>query len=74
MDGDGEMEELILKIIENSLIGGAFLFLLYQFVTKFTTSQENIVSGLTQITNTLIEVSNSLKTLDDRVKALEEKE
>lgn len=68
------MEELILKIIENSLIGGAFLFLLYQFVTKFTATQESIVQGLTNISETLVKISESLSKLDDRVKALEEKE
>jgi hypothetical protein len=68
------VEELILKIIENSLIGGAFLFLLYQFVTKFTKTQEDIVSGLTQMSTTLVKVSETLNNLDERVKALEEKE
>jgi hypothetical protein len=74
MDGSGKMEELILKIIENSLIGGAFLFLLYQFVTKFTKTQEDIVSGLTSVATTLLKVSETLNNLDERVKALEEKE
>jgi hypothetical protein len=68
------MEELILKIIENSLIGGAFLFLLYQFVTKFTKTQEEIVTGLTNMATTLVKVSETLNNLDERVKALEEKE
>jgi hypothetical protein len=69
-----KMEELILKIIENSLIGGAFLFLLYQFVTKFTKTQEDIVTGLTNMATTLVKVSETLNNLDERVKALEEKE
>lgn len=68
------MEELILKIIENSLVGGAFMFLLYQFVTKFTKTQEDIVTALSGIANTLVQISDSLETLDERVKALEEKE
>jgi hypothetical protein len=75
-----EMDELILKIIENSLVGGAFLFLLYQFTTKFTVSQERIVEGLAEMqkgqlemSNTLSDVSHTLSNLDDRVRALEEK-
>lgn len=68
------MEELILKVIENSLVGGAFLFLLYQFVTKFTATQQSIVSALTTMGETMINISNTLKNLDERVKALEEKE
>jgi hypothetical protein len=67
------MDELIMKIIENSLIGGAFLFLLYQFVTKFTKTQENIVSALAQMSKTMGEMSIYLKSLDDRVKDLEDK-
>lgn len=74
MDGDETMEELILKVIENSLVGGAFLFLLYQFVTKFTKTQEAIVSGLQEISKTQSDISHTLTTLDERVKALEEKE
>lgn len=68
------MDELILKIIENSLVGGAFMFLLYQFVTKFTTTQQDIVSALSEITKTLSTMSNTLSTLDERVRKLEEEE
>jgi hypothetical protein len=68
------MDELIMKIIENSLIGGAFLFLLYQFVTKFTKTQENIVGALAEMSKTMGEMSIYLKSLDDRVKDLEDKE
>lgn len=69
-----QMEELILKIIENSLVGGAFLFLLYQFVTKFTATQERIVTTLTDVSQALTSISSTLEKLDERVKALEEKE
>ena len=63
-----------MKLVENSLVGGAFMFLLYQFVTKFTKTQENIVDGLSDIAKTMHEISTNLKNLDERVKALEEKE
>lgn len=75
------MEELILKILENSLVGGAFLFLLYQFTTKFTVSQEKIVDGLAEMAknqvemvNTMSDISDTLSDLDGRVNALEKKE
>lgn len=74
MAGDGKMEDLILKIIENSLVGGAFLLLLWKFITDFSSSQKGIVDGLTQMSTTLVKVSETLNNLDDRVKALEEKE
>lgn len=72
--GMKQMEELILKIIENSLIGGAFLFLLYQFVTKFTATQQSIVSALNEMTKAMTEMSIYLKRLDERVSELENKE
>lgn len=59
------MEELILKIIENSIVGGAFLYLLYMFTNKFNVTLERIA-------NTLVDVSQSLSNLDSRVKKLEE--
>jgi hypothetical protein len=74
VDGDETMEELIYGILEKSLVGGAFLYLLYQFTTKFTKTQEDIVNGLTKMSETMSEISNTMSTLDERVKALEKKE
>jgi hypothetical protein len=69
-----KVEELILKIIENSLVGGAFILMLWHFLTKFSTTQERIVSGLDNMTERMLEISHTLANLDERVKALEEKE
>jgi hypothetical protein len=58
------MEQVIAGIFEKSLVGGAFLYLLYMFIAKFSVSQEMIVK-------TLGEISQTLSTLDERVKKLE---
>lgn len=58
------MEQLIANLLEKSLVGGAFIYLLYMFITKFSVSQELIVK-------TLGEISHTLSTLDERVKKLE---
>jgi hypothetical protein len=59
------MEELIQGILEKSLVGGAFLYLLYMFTTKFNVTLERIA-------DTLVEVSKSLNNLDERVRKLED--
>lgn len=73
------MEQVIAGILEKTLVGGAFLYLLYKFTSDFSVSQKDIVKGLTQIaggmtkmSKTLVDVSTSLHNLDDRVKKLEE--
>lgn len=59
------MEEVIASILEKSLIGGSFLYMLWMFTNKFNVTLEKIA-------NTLVDVSNSLHNLDERVKKLEE--
>jgi hypothetical protein len=66
------MEEVIYGLLEKSLVGGAFLYLLYMFVTKFSTSQEMIVKEMVKMSKALNNVSNTLSTLDERVRKLEE--
>lgn len=75
------MEELIYGILEKSLVGGAFLYLLYMYTTKFVTTQEKIVDGLldmqkgqVEMSKTMSDISETLSDLDGRVLALEKKE
>lgn len=58
------MENIIASILEKSLVGGAFIYMLYMFVTKFSVTQEKIA-------NTLIKVAKSLDSLDKRMGTLE---
>ena len=75
------LDEMMNIIVEKGIVGGAFLFLLYQFITKFSTSQERIVDGLTKMqegqlkmSETMTDISETLADLDGRVQALEKKE
>lgn len=61
------MEELAFKVLENSVVAGAFLYLLHAFISKFSTSQAKIAETLDRIAETL-------QTLEARVQRLEEKD
>lgn len=65
------MESIIANVIEKSLVGGAFIYLLYMFVTRFSVSQENIVRGLSDIASKMTDISHTLANLDERVRKLE---
>lgn len=61
-----EMERIISGIIENSLIGGAFIYMLYTFLTKFSSTLEGIA-------NTLMKIDSRLNTMEVRINRLEER-
>jgi hypothetical protein len=65
------LEEIIANLAQKSLVDGAFLYLLYHFVTRFSATQDTIVTKMGEISNTLTDVSNTLATLDERVRKLE---
>lgn len=58
-------EQLIATVVEKSLVGGAFIYLLYMFTNKFNVTLEKVA-------DTLVDVSQTLNNLDERVKKLEE--
>lgn len=60
------MEAVIASVIEKSLIGGAFIYMLHFFLTKFSTSLE-------QVTSTLNDISNTMKIMDTRMEGVEER-
>ena len=61
------MEELALKVLENSVVAGAFLYLLHAFISKFSVSQAKIA-------DTLDRIADTLQNLEERVERLETKE
>lgn len=61
------MEELIIKVFENSLIGGAFVYLLW-YITK------NFKEALDKNTLELRNISSTLSHMDKRIEKLEQKE
>lgn len=61
------MEELIARVIEQSIVSGGFLFLLYHVIHK----QEE---RLEQITKVLTQMSQQLSSLQIQVNELERKD
>lgn len=73
------MEQIIAGLIEKSLVGGAFVLLLWKFITDFSKSQRDIVlqmgkmnTQMVKMSGALSDVSNTLSNLDERVRMLEE--
>ena len=60
------MEQLIASLLEKTLVGGAFIYLLHSFVNKQAVT-------LDKIADTLGKVSETLASLEQRVEKLEEK-
>ncbi len=58
------MEQIIAGVIEKSLVGGAFLWLLYQYTTIITKS-------VNQIATTLAKVSSTMTSMDKRMAQVE---
>lgn len=60
------MEEIIASVIEKSLVGGAFLLLLYHYVTRVTTTLE-------KISKTMDKIDMRFEQVEQRITRLEEK-
>ena len=59
------MEEAIIGVLENSLVGGAFVYMLY-YITK------NFKDALDKNTDKLEQISDTLEMMDRRIAKLEE--
>lgn len=58
------MEETIVRMFENSIVGGAFVYLLW-YITK------NFKDALDKNTSMLGDISSTLKDMDKRIAKLE---
>lgn len=58
------MEELIAKIIEQSIVSGGFLFLLYHMVTK----QEKRMDTISEVLGKQLEVMTEMRNDIDELK------
>lgn len=67
------MEQLIANIIEKSLVGGAFVYMLHYFLTKFSASLEKVTTTLNDISNTMQKMDTRMQSVEHRIKRLEEK-
>lgn len=68
-----DMEAIIASVIEKSLVGGAFLYLLHAFVTKFSVTLNDVSITLAQVSHTLLSMDARMGKLEDRVNELEGK-
>lgn len=74
------MEEVIISLLEKSIVGGAFVYLLYYFTTflskllgDMSTTIEKLGETLTSISNTLTKMDMRMESVEQRIKRLEEK-
>lgn len=65
------MEEIVVSIIEKSLIGGAFLYMLYYFLGRFGNALESVSKTLESISSTLLRTNFRLDAIEERIKKLE---
>lgn len=67
------MEQLIANIIEKSLVGGAFIYMLHYFFTQFSASLEKVTSTLDDISSTMRTMDARMQSVERRIERLEER-
>lgn len=67
------MEELIYGMLEKSLVGGAFLYLLFYVVNKNGSAMQLIAENMAKISETLLRIDMRVEQMDERIKELEDK-
>lgn len=72
------MEELIARILEQSIVSGGFLLLLVHVLHKqekqldtFTKQLETFAGQMSKSNTLLLKISNTLSTFDERLQRLE---
>ena len=64
------MEQLIAGVLEKSLIGGAFLYLLWHNNITLVNSVKDIALTLTDVSNTLIKMDKRMEQVEQDVELL----
>ncbi len=67
------MEQLIVGVIEKSLVGGAFIYMLHYFFTQFSRSLEKATVSLEKVTAILDDISNMIIIMDARMQGFEQR-
>ena len=65
------METTIASLLEQGIVSGSFVLLLYFFLTKFSNSLEAVSETLNNVSNTLIIMNLRMETMDARIAQLE---
>lgn len=68
------MEEVIVSLIEKSLVGAAFIYMLYFFLGQFSTSLQEVGKTLNDVSQTLLKMNTRLDNIERRMNEVERKE
>ena len=67
------MEQIIASVIEKSLVGGAFLYMLYHYTTRFTESLADVSITLKKVSTTMNRMDMRMEQMEKRIEKLEDK-
>ena len=65
------MEQVVLSILEQSLLGGAFIIMLYYFLTKFAQTLDRVALSLEMVSTTMSNMDIRMESVERRLEALE---
>lgn len=71
MKGNKSMEEIIVNLLESTLVGGAFVFLLWRVTTTFENSLNGNTEELKRITGVLVRLDLRMESLEKRIADVE---
>jgi hypothetical protein len=64
-------EEVIAGLLEKSLVGGAFIYMLHFFLGKFASTLDNVSSTLDDVSTTLVNMNSRMEKVEQRLEKLE---
>lgn len=67
------MEDIIASVLEKTLVGGAFLFLLYHNNVNVLGAIRDIATTLTEVVTTLHKMDMRMEQVEKRIDRVEEK-
>jgi hypothetical protein len=66
------VEAVIASILEKTIVGGAFVYLLFHFVNRFGSALDKIGTQMENIASTLFRINTRLDNVETRLDKLEE--
>lgn len=65
------MEEMLGFIAEKGIVAGAFIYMLYLFLTKFGKTQDSIAQSQNAMVSTMLTISDTLQNLNTRMELMD---
>lgn len=73
--GDRDMNEaFIASLLEKSIVAGAFVYMLYHFLGRFSASLEAVSRTLEKISRTLYKMDTRLDDIEKRIDIIERRD